>query len=57
MRSEEWATMKSFDTNTIKEMNIVLAAKEKTKPETTKTKKSRTQRYGQIKSREVVESD
>ncbi len=40
--SEEWATMKSLDVNTIKVMNIALAATVKTKPETTKTKKSRT---------------
>ncbi len=55
--SEEWATMKSLDTNTIKEMNTALAAKAKTKPETAKTKKSRTWRSRRIKSRELVESD
>ncbi len=49
--------MKSLDTNTIKEMNTALAAKAKTKPDTAKTKKSRTQRSRRIKSRELVESD
>ncbi len=55
--SEEWATMKSLDTNTIKEMNIALAAKAKTKAETAKAKKSRNRRSCRIKSRELVESD
>ncbi len=49
--SEEWATMKSLDTNTIKEMNIALAAKANTKAETGKSKKSRTLRSRHIKSR------
>ncbi len=55
--SEELATMKSLDTNTIKEMNIALAAKAKTKAETPKSKKSRTRRSCHVKSRELVESD
>ncbi len=55
--SEEWETMKSLSTNTIKEMNIALAAKAKTKAETTKAKKSRTLRSRCIKSRELVESN
>ncbi len=49
--------MKSLDTNTIKEMNIALVVKLKTKPKTAKTKKNRTLRSGRIKSRELVESD
>ncbi len=49
--------MKSFDTNTIKEMNTALVANAKTKPETAKTKKSRTRRSRRIKARELVESD
>ncbi len=52
--SEEWATMKSLDTNTIKEMNIAFATKAKRKPETAKTKKSTTQRSCLIKSQELV---
>ncbi len=52
--SEEWATMKSLHTNTIKEMNTALAAKAKTKPETAKTKKNRTLRSRHIKSRELA---
>ncbi len=48
--SKEWATMKSLDTNTIKEMNIALVVKAKTKPEIAKTKKSRTRRSRCIKS-------
>ncbi len=55
--SKEWATMKSLDTNTIKEMNIALAAKAKTKAETTKAKKSRNRRSPCIKFQELVESD
>ncbi len=49
--------MKSLDTNTIKEMNIALAAKAKTKAETAKAKKSRNRRSHRIKSHELVESD
>ncbi len=55
--SEEWATMKSLDANTIKEINIALIAKATTKPTAAKTKKGRTQRSCRIKSRELVESD
>ncbi len=55
--SEELATMNSLDANTIKEMNIALAAKVNTKPAVAKMKKGRTQRSHQIKSRKLVESD
>ncbi len=54
--SEDWATMKSLDTNTIKEMNTALAAMVNTKPKSAKTEKGRTQRSPCIKSRELVES-
>ncbi len=49
--------MTSLDTNTIKEMNIAVAAKAKTKAETAKAKKSRTRGSRRIKSRKLVESD
>ncbi len=48
--AEEWATMKSLDANTIKEMNIALVAKANTKPTAAKTKKSSTQRSLRFKS-------
>ncbi len=55
--SEDWATMTSLDTNTIKEVNTALAAKVNAKPTAAKTKKGRTRRSHHIKSRELVESD
>ncbi len=55
--SEEWASMKSLDTNTIKEIIIALVVKAKRKVQTAKAKKSRNRRSRCIKSRELVESD
>ncbi len=49
--------MKSFATNTIKEMNTALVAKLNTKPTAPKTKKGRIRMSHRIKSRELVESD
>ncbi len=55
--SEVWATMKSLNADTIKGMNIVLAAKVNAKPTAAKMKKGRTQRSRHINSPELVESD
>ncbi len=42
--SQDWATMKSLDTNTIKELNSALVVKVDSKPITAKPKKSRARR-------------